>query len=133
MKPNAAWCLGFLGALTFYWLATTLGGFDWSSHWKLARSAAEADAIVTRTEPDNHCMAYYEFNAGDQRYQGSGSACSVGIGDKLHVYYLPSKPSFSTLKQPGEDLIFMIWAPLFLSIVAGFVVMFRIGRRNANG
>jgi len=97
-------------------------------HWRLARTSAEAEAIVARTEPDNHCLAYYEFAVAGQRYAGSGSACDVGVGSKLHVYYLPGDPTFNTLRQPGSDLAFMIYAPLVLSVIAGFIVMIQIGR-----
>jgi hypothetical protein len=128
MKRNTAWWLGFFGALTFYWGAATLGGFDWTMHWKLARTSAEAQASVARTEPQNHCLAYYEFEVAGRRYYGSGSACSASVGDKLHAYYLPGDPTFNTLKQPGSDLAFMITAPLILSCIAGFIVMIRVGR-----
>ena len=128
MKPTAAFCLGFFLALTFYWGAMTLSGFDWSSHWKLAHNSAEAEAIVARLEPYNHCLAHYEFEVAGRRYLGSGSACSANVGDELHVYYRPEDPTFSTLKQPGSDLAFVIAAPLALSIIAGLVVMIRIGR-----
>lgn len=130
MKPISAWCLGFVGALAFYWIAATSGGFDWTRHWRLARASSEAEAVVTRTEPHNHCLAHYEFEVDGHQYQGSGSNCSARIGDKLHVYYLQGEPTFSTVKTPGSDLMFMIAAPTVLSVIAGFIVMMRIGRRG---
>lgn len=128
MTRTTAWCLGFIGALTFYWAAATWGGFDWTRHWRLAQTSAVAEAGVIRTEPHNHCAAYYEFEVAGRRYQGSGPQCSARVGDKLRVYYLPEEPTFSTLKKPSNDLAFIIVAPLVLSIVAGFVVMVRLGR-----
>ena len=128
MKRITAWCLGFVGALTFYWVAATSGGFDWVRHWKLARSSATAEAVVTRTEPTDHCAAFYEFEVEGQRYQNFGPDCDAHVGTKLRVHYLPGDPTFSTLKAPGSDLVFMIGAPLVLSVVAGFVVMARLGR-----
>src|SRR5262245_25925566 len=128
MKPISAFCLGFFAALTFYWVAATSSGFDWAREWKLSHSSSQVEAVVTRTEPHNHCRAHYEFEVNGQRYYGSGSACSARIGDKLHVYYLPGDPTFSTIKSPGSDLVFMIFAPLILSAFAGLVVMARLGR-----
>jgi hypothetical protein len=134
MKRTTAWCLGFFGALTFYWSAATLGGgFDWVRHYRLAKASAHADAIVTRTEPDNHCTADYTFEVGGRQYRSSGQGrCGVHVGDKLRVYYLPDDPVFSTFKVPGEDLAFMIVGPLTLSVVAGFVVMVRTKRPSSN-
>ena len=96
---------------TFYWVAATSGGFDWARHWRLAQTSSEVEAVVTRTEPNNHCLAHYEFEVDGQLYQGSDSKCSASIGDKLRVYYLPGEPTFSTLKKPDDDLVFMIVAP----------------------
>jgi hypothetical protein len=132
MKPITAWCLGFAATLTFFWGAATFGGgFDWVRHCRLARSSATAEAVVTRTEPGNHCAAFYEFQVAGQRYQNFGSDCGAGVGDKLRVHYLPDDPSFSTLKSPGSDLVFMIGAPLALSVVAGFVVVARLRKRRS--
>ena len=128
MKRISAWCLGFVGALTFYWLAASISGFDWTRHWRLAQASSKAEAVVTRTEPLNHCLAHYEFEVDGQRYQGSGPKCSASVGDKFHVYYLPREPTFSTLKKPGADLVFIIVAPIVLSVIAGFILAVRIGR-----
>lgn len=131
MNWLTAWCLGFFGALTFYWSAATLGGgFDWGRHYRLFESSAQAEARVTRVEPDNHCAAHFEFEVAGQRYQGSGPACGARVGDRIHVHYLPGEPTFSTLKRPGDDLVFMIVAPLLLSMVAGVFVMLALGRRR---
>src|SRR5204863_780897 len=89
MKLNKAWFLGFSGALTFYWVAATSGGFDWVRHFKLARSSATAEAVVTRTEPNNHCAAFYEFVVEGKTYQNSGPDCDVHVGTKMRVHYLP--------------------------------------------
>jgi|GEM_PF-3381110 len=128
MRSISAWSLGFAGALTFFWGAATLSGFDWSRHWRLARTSLETQAVVTRLEPHNHCAAYYEFEVTGRKYQGFGSDCSAHVGDKLRVHYLPEDPIYSTLKEPGFDLVFMIVAPLVLSVVAGLVVMVLVGR-----
>ena len=128
MKPASAWCLGFFGGLIFFWGSITSSGFDWVRHWKLAFASAETEAVVTRTEPHNHCLAHYEFELDGQQYQGSGSNCSANIGDKVHVHYLPGDPDFSTAKAPGSDLVFVIFAPLVLSCIAGVLLMVRLGR-----
>ena len=38
------------------------------------------------------------------------------------MYYFPDEPSLSQLKKPGDDLGFMIVAPLVLSTLAGLAV-----------
>ena len=129
MTRKKAWCLGFFGALIFYWSAATLWSrFDWSREWKLTFSSADAEAVVTRIEPNNHCTTYFEFEVAWERYRNSGPQCGVRVGDKLPVYYLPAEPTFSTLEKPGDDLAFMIVAPLLLSLVSGFVLMVRLGQ-----
>jgi hypothetical protein len=133
MRRTTAWCLGFFGALTFYWGAATFGaGFDWVRHYRLYESSAQTQARVARVEPDSHCAAYYEFEVGGRRYEGSGPQCGARVGDRLDVYYLPEEPAFSTLKRPGDDLLFMIGAPLVLSLLAGVLVMLRTAPRPAN-
>ena len=109
-----------------------MSGFDWAQQWRLTRSSSKAEAIVTRTEPDNHCIAHYEFEVNGKQYQGLGSNCSIGVGGKLLVYYLPGDPTFSTAKTPGSDLEFMIFAPLVLAVGAGFIVMLQLGRRGTS-
>ena len=129
MKPFSAWCLGFFASLTFFWVGMTSSGFDWARHWRLAQASSEIEVVVTRTEPQNHCLAYYEFEVDGERYQGKGSGgCTARIGDKLHVYYLPGEPEFSTTKSPGSDLVFVIFAPMVLSAFAGLVVVARMSR-----
>jgi len=128
IKPISAFCLGFFLALTFYWVAATSSGFDWAREWRLAQTSLRAEAVVIRTEPQNHCAAYYEFEVDGQKYQGSAAACSARIGDKFNVFYLPGDPAFSTVKTPGSDLLFMIFAPLVMSVIAGIVVMAQLGR-----
>jgi hypothetical protein len=130
MKRTTAWCLGFFGALTFYWSAATFLGFDWGRNYRLYESSAQAEARVARVEPANHCAAYFEFEVAGDRYQGSGSVCGARVGDSIRVYYLPGEPTFSTLKRPGDDLVFMIVSPLLLSTVAGVVAILRFGRRR---
>jgi hypothetical protein len=129
MKPISAWCLGFFIALTFFWVSITSSGFEWKRQWRLAQASAEADAFVYRTEPHNHCLVHYQFEVDGEQYRGKGpGGCSAVIGDKVHVYYLPGQPAFSTLKTPGHDLSFVIVAPIVLSTIAGFITMVRLGR-----
>jgi hypothetical protein len=129
MKPFSTWCLGFLAGLTFFWVGMTSSGFDWARNWRLARASLEVEAIITRIEPHNHCVAHYEFEVNGERYQGkSPGGCAATIGDKIHVYYLPGEPAFSTPKTPGFDLVFVIFAPMILSAFAGLVVVAKMSR-----
>jgi hypothetical protein len=130
MKRLTAWCLGFFGALTFYWGAATLGaGFDWVREYRLLRHAAQTDGIVTAREPQNHNVARYEFEASGKRYRSVGQGGGP-VGGKVTVYYLQDDPTFSTLKSPGDDLAFMIVASVVLSALAGFIVMARAGKKR---
>lgn len=129
MTRFQAWCLGFFGALTFYWTVATWGaGFDWVRQYRLLKEATQAQGIVTSREPENHNLAHYEFEANRQRYSGTGQGGAVG--QTVTVFYLPDDPTFSMLKNPGDDLAFMIIAPLLLSTIAGFVVRGRAGMQR---
>jgi hypothetical protein len=134
MKRSTAWLLGFGGALAFYWGAATFGAdFDWVRHYRLLFSSARADATITSTEPHNHNTAHYMFQVDGHEYRNSGQGLGgVGVGDKIPVFYLPADPTFSTFKDPGDDLAFMIVAPLILSVLAGFGVMVQFGGRATN-
>src|SRR4029453_3443260 len=112
MTHSKAWCLGFFGALAFYWGAATLGGgFDWVRQLRLLRGAAEAQGVVTSREPENHNLAHYEFVANGKRYVAAGQGGGA-VGSAVRVFYLPHDPTFSILRNPGDDLGFMIIAPL---------------------
>jgi hypothetical protein len=68
MKRLTAWCLGFFGALLFYWGAATLGGgFDWVREYRLLKHAACTDGIVISRESENHNVAHYEFVVNGKR------------------------------------------------------------------
>jgi hypothetical protein len=130
MSRLTGWCLGFFGALTFYWGAVTFGGsFDWVRHYRLLKEATHTEGTVTAREPKNHNVAHYEFEARGKRYRSVGQG-GGGVGEKVKVFYLPDDPTFSTLKSPGEDLAFMIVAPIVLSTLAGFVVLARLGKQG---
>ncbi len=130
MKRITAWYLGFFGALTFYWgVATFGGGFDWVREYRLFKYSAHANGIVTAREPKNHDVAHYEFAVNGKSYSSFGQG-GGRVGEKVTVYYLTDDPNFSRLVKPGEDLVFMIVAPMVLSTIAGFVVMSRVGKKG---
>jgi hypothetical protein len=112
MTRFQAWCLGFFGALTFYWTAATWGGgFDCVRQYRLLKEATQAQGVVTLREPQNHNLAHYEFEANGKRYSGTGQGGGA-VGQNVTVFYLPDDPTFSMLEKPGADLAFMIIAPL---------------------
>ncbi len=130
MRRRTAWCLGFGGALAFYWGVATADGFAWKRHYHLWRDAMRAEAVVTAVEPDNHNSVQYEFQAAGRRFRSSAQGVSgVAVGDRLTVSYLAGEPEFSLFRTPGQDLAFMIIGPMILSVLAGFVVMARVGKR----
>ena len=111
-------------SLIFFWGGITRSGFDWVRNWQLARSASEVDAVIVDIDPRNHCRVIYEFEVDGERYQRKGSGgCDARIGDKIHVYYLPREPEFSTTKTPGWDLVFVIYAPMIMSAFVGLIVV----------
>jgi len=85
---------------------------------------------VTSREPENHNLARYQFNANGKLYVGAGQGGGA-VGHAVNVFYLPDDPTFSKLNEPGNDLRFMILAPLVLSILAGFVVRAHAGKKPA--
>jgi hypothetical protein len=130
VKRLTAWFLGFFVALTFYWGAATFGaGFDWVREYRLLRHAVHTDGIVTAREPKNHNAAHYEFEESGKRYRSVGQG-GGRVGEKVTVYYLPDDPSFSRIVRPGDDLTFMVLAPIVLSTLAGFIVMLRSGKKR---
>jgi hypothetical protein len=126
-----AWFLGFGIALTFYWGAATLSGFDWKDGYRIARGDARtAMGIVTATNPGQHCEARFRFVVGGTEYNGVGHSCSRDVGDAVQVYYMPDYPGqYSTLSASQQDIRPFLIGTIAFSTIAGFLAMAKIGTK----
>ena len=87
---------------------------------------------MTALEPNSHGLARYEFEAGGKIYRSSQTGTSgLKVGDKVTVFYLPGEPGFSTLTAPGAAIRSNIEGSVIMSVIAGFVVAWRVGKSRS--
>lgn len=88
-------------------------------------SGQKALATVTRLEPEIHQRCYFEYSVGAHSYEGLESGCDAVAGQSVTVIYLPSEPSFASLKSPQKELGLQVFATVFLSLLAGVMGVLR--------
>ena len=83
-----------------------LGRLNLPTYWELLHLGRSADAVVLRTNCDNHASVFYKFEADGRQYEDFGSAgygtpdCDeIKAGDPIVIHYLPSRPHINV---PGD-------------------------------
>jgi hypothetical protein len=83
-------------------------------------------AIVTRTEPENHAMAYYSYSVDGKAFSGAGSYAYAKIGLQITVFYLDADPSVSTVFDPRSGfrgiLVSAVWGAGFFALYGSLIV-----------
>ena len=82
----------------------TLTNHGWWGYMQLVQRGASAEAVVARSEPQNHCLAEYVFVMGGKQYRGDVADCGATVGQKVTVTYLPDDPNLSCLGAARERL-----------------------------
>jgi hypothetical protein len=100
------WFLGGIATVAILAILTglTLKNHGWVGYLQLVRSGETCEGIITRTEPQNHCLAVYSFKIGDRSYSGDGPDCTARVGQMVSITYLASDPSHSCLGSARERL-----------------------------
>ena len=126
------WLLGGLGTVVVLALVTAvlLKNNGWLGYWRLVAGGAEAVAVVTRIEPQNHCLAEYTYTVDSRSYSGRGPECATTVGERVPITYLISDPTFSCLGSARARL----YNELATFIVGGVIlppfIIFAIRRRR---
>jgi hypothetical protein len=110
-------------AFAFFTIVPNLVGHSWLAWYKMSKTGQWTEAVITKIEPENHQGCGYEFVVNAQKYTGWDSGCaSYGVGSSIKIMYLPDKPSFSTTRNPGGELMFVVLAPFLMSVIGGIMV-----------
>jgi len=128
------WFLGGIATVAILAILTglTLKDHGWVGYLRLVPSGETCEGIITRTEPQNHCLAVYSFKIGDRSYSGDGPDCTARVGQRVSITYLASDPSHSCLgfareKLTNELMTFFVGGIIFPPF--GMLV-YRIQKRN---
>jgi len=101
---------------------------SWLVWYRLATSGEKTTAKITSQNPTFHDMCGFEYRIDSHRYAGSQGGCGLAVGESVEVIYLPSEPSFATMRSPVYELLFRIGASLMLALLAGFISAWRVPR-----
>ena len=93
----------------------------WLSWYQLARFGQVAQATVTARQPELHQRCSFRYFVEARAFEASEGGCHSEVGQSVRVTYLPSEPSFATLKSPQAELVFQVVAVVVMSAVAGVV------------
>jgi len=130
LTPGRTGLIAALICFVFFAVLFNAQPHGWAARYQLARGGMEAQATITRSQPENHQLCYFEYIVNSKRYEGSDDGCSADIGHVVKIWYLPSDPSFSTTKSPVGEFVFSVFGPLLLSVFAGIVAAWRRSRRR---
>ena len=98
------WLLGGIATVIAMAVISAFESHGWWGYLTLVRHGAVAEAMVTRTDPRNHCLAEYTFVIDDWPYQGGTAECSAKVGEKVLVTYLPESPYLSCMGDARDRL-----------------------------
>jgi hypothetical protein len=106
-------------AFTFFAIVINIQPHGWLAWYRLSCSGQETQATIVRRQPEIHQTCFFQYAVNSHKYEGSDQGCHSQVGETLSVTYLPANPTFATLASPREQLAFLVFAPLFLSALAG--------------
>ena len=100
-------------ALLAILIGTAFKERGWDSYLRLIQAGSNCEAVITKTQPQNSCLAEYTFSVDGRSYSGSGPDCTVRVGQKVIITYLVADPSSSCLGHAGERLANEVVSYLF--------------------
>jgi hypothetical protein len=105
-------------------VAVVAGGLLGSSeYYQLMRHGTTTTGVVTRIDHGNHCQVDYAFEALGRTYSNLTSDCALLAGAQVKVYYLPSKPTVSTIDPPRSRLFSTLLDTGIVALVMGFLIV----------
>jgi hypothetical protein len=132
LKPSHIGLFMATIAFTFFAFVMNIQSRDWLAWYHLASSGQATQAIITGLQPENHQGCSFQYTVNSRKYEGSEGGCHTSIGQSVQAIYLPSEPSFVTLKSPQSELILQILSAVILSALAGAVSAWQVHRRSRN-
>jgi hypothetical protein len=102
----------------------------WPTWYRLSTVGQKAEARVTAIQPELHQTCHFEFPVGATTRDGSASGCPAAVGDVVDITYLPNDPTFTTLRDPKEELVGEVVGSLGMSAFAGLVAGMRAKSRR---
>jgi len=130
ITPSRAGLLNAAIVFAFFPVVMNIQAHGWLALYRLSVSGQKTEAIVTRRQPEIHQTCYFEYTVNSLKYEGSEGGCHSEVGQAVEVTYLPSEPSFVTLKSPKGEFTFQVFAAAFMSAFAGIVGAWRERRRS---
>jgi hypothetical protein len=117
-------------AVTFFVLAAfmNLQEHGWLAWAKLAVSGEMIPVRITSRNPERHDGCDFEYRINDRRYTGHQPGCQLNVGETAQAVYLPSEPGFAALRPPLWELLFRIFVPIVIAVIAGLVTAWRVPR-----
>lgn len=76
-------------------------GCEWHSLRPIVKNGVYTQGHVSLSFPQDHCTCEYIFHVDGVEYKSNGrSCCSVGVGNKIDVFYARADPSNSVTFEP---------------------------------
>jgi len=132
MSPK---CPALVGLAVFAFFSIAMNAIPqhgWVNWYRMAKTGEVTTATVTEVHPENHRSCTFEFIAAGRKYQASDSGCDAVSRQSIRIHYLPSDPTFATMRSPSGELKFQILAAAFMSIFAAVMVPFRVGKKRGD-
>jgi hypothetical protein len=130
ISPRLAGFLTTGIAFGFFLIATNSQQQGWIGWYQLADSGQPLDATIVSLQPEVHRSCRYRYTVDSVTYERSEGGCEISVGSNVQITYLPSDPTFATIRDPRSELCFRVLGATLLSIIAGFVTAFRLALRR---
>lgn len=106
--------------------------FGVPSFYRMVKHPAVTDGWIVKKEPDNRSNVKYAFKVGSTTYEGEGGIGdafdAARPGDPVKVIYDPIDPTWSTLGDPKQRLLGILFPLTLFSIIGGFFLALSLTR-----
>ncbi len=106
----------------------------WSNWRQMEDEGKWTEATVVRATPEDHGTCYFSYRVAGQVLGARASCGRYPVGARFPVMYLPSRPSFVSMKPPRSQWLGSAIGLGCFSLFAGSVVAvlrFRHGLRSS--
>lgn len=125
-----------LRAITFLVLFAILASFaaimvDVPDLWLLSQRRSETTGIIEKLQPRNHDLVEYVFTVEGRTFTAHTTTRgeSFYVGQRVLVYYDPTSPELSTLRDPSDQLRGAIVLSIGIGGVLAMLIVFVLVRR----
>ncbi len=127
--PESARRFAPLSLGAFLLLEASVGALSLPSAIKLARENQIVTGQIVGVYPQSHGTVTYTYTVNGRRFDASGGPENLAVlhpGSPVRVYYVPSEPGLSILRDPRSELLHTILGNLVFGIflpVAPFLLL----------